>query len=149
VRRCGLALRLYPVNYHMCEYVAERAWMVEGGGTPGLVEAAREWSSRGLALNPYRRRLNEVAARVKSVESPAGAVAMWQRFLDWDFWKPDSHAVMADLKLEAGDYEGALESVRWLEGTEYHDRMLRRVQAAWRRERRMPRPAAPVPPIGP
>lgn len=147
LRRGETAFRLYPFSYHLCEFMAETAWEArfgEGGAVrDDMAAAANDWCRRGLVLNRRSRRLNELAARGLALRSPAASVAFWRKYVQWDFWQPDNHAVLADLQIGAGDYAGALDSLRWAARSTHHERVLRRLRAAWRREREAPPQAPP------
>ena len=67
-------------------------------------------------------------------EQPAAAAAGWEVYLDRRFWDPFNHSVMAELWAVAGDYRQARESLRWTEGSRYHNETRKLVLEAWRRE---------------
>jgi hypothetical protein len=138
LRRCEQAYQFYPHSYFLCEFAAERAYADRAAGDTSWTGIVERWCDRGLAANPHARRIRELAARALSVESPQAAVEYWQRYVDWDFWRPDCHAVMLELRLKAGDFSGAMESLRWLEGSPYHDWGRRRIRRAWTLEGKPP-----------
>ncbi len=117
LRRGEASFQAYPWNYYLCIYLAEAAWHASGSAAeserPFLLDAARKWCERGLALNPYRSQLRWLKTEFLRRESPARALQYWRAYVEWDFWTPHHHAALAELAAEAGDFRQAEESLYW------------------------------------
>jgi len=139
--------RLHRWNYYLCVLAGETAYRARTeGGTfddDGRLSAARFWCRRGLDLNPYKRALRLLEVRLAADTSGADeAVGLWERYLDWHFWDPYNHRVMAELHAEAGDYDKAIARLKWIENSPRHREAARQsINEAWRREMQPPPPA--------
>ncbi|MFO7871299.1 MAG: hypothetical protein R6V03_07705 [Kiritimatiellia bacterium] len=142
VRRCRSAHRLYPYNYYFCAFTAERLYRERSGADGSVladrIELARFWCEEGLDLNPYKRKLRSLKARLLAIESPERAARYWDEFVQWDFWRPSNHAILVDLYVQAGKLAEAARSLKWLEGTKYHDPAAEQIDSAWEKERTLP-----------
>lgn len=142
-RRCLAANRLYRHNYYFSILTAEACYYgrfdrVTGEDKPGRVEIANYWCDAGLRLNNYQQPLRRLKARLLARTSPAEAVAYWRAYVDWHFWEPQNHAVLAELYAGAGDLDGAVAELYWTRGTEHEATARRAIDEAWRRERALP-----------
>jgi hypothetical protein len=136
------AWALYPHNAHLCQWVAEKA-LYDGPGPDGLPEQRRLriaalWCGRGLALMPRNRVLLLAHTRMLQRSDPAGAAAFWSRYVEWHFWDPFNHAVLAGLLARSGDFAGALKALELTAGSRWHEVAGNEVREAWERERRTP-----------
>jgi len=144
LRRCEYAHSLYPLSFRICAFAADRAYRdrFDGRGEvlPERLAAARLWCDRGLELVFQRRhrRMREIEARLTARESPREGMLLWKDFVEWEFWEEGNQAVLADLQIGAGDYEGALATMQWARRSPHHRTLRRRLAKAWRRERRPP-----------
>jgi hypothetical protein len=141
--RAERAHRLYPWNAGLCQWAADRAFY-DGPGPDRLSEAERrrladEWCQRGLALNPHDRPLRLIRARSLALGSPSAGLASWREYLDWHYWDPYNHAVLASLHAQAGDYERALDALEMAHGSPHDASTRAEILEAWRRERTPPR----------
>ena len=142
-RRCERAQALYPYNYNFCILAAEMAYGRARGMVTGseLREISERWCDEGLKLNRYRRKLRVLKAKHLAVRSPEEAVTYWEEYVDWHFWDPYNHALLANIYASAGYFGKALESLEWVKGSEHHEKAAASVRSAWRREsisRRLP-----------
>ena len=97
-RLCEQAHRLYPHNYRFCAWTAASAWKARGtGDTPERVATADNWCAVGLAVNPLHRPLRLLRARLLQRQAPGEAAAYWARYVEWHFWEPANHAILAEL----------------------------------------------------
>ena len=142
LRRCEHAYALYAGSYYLCEFAADRAYGdrfdADKNMRPERIEAARLWCDRGLALVKLHRQLREIDARLAAMESPAEGMRRWEDYVEWEFWVPGNQAVLADLQIQAGDYGGAMDSLRRAKQHDDYERLQRRLRRAWRRERKPP-----------
>jgi tetratricopeptide (TPR) repeat protein len=134
---------LYPWNASLCEWVADCAFY-DGPGPDDLDEPerrrlARLWCQRGLALNRYGRPLHLIRARERAIESAPAGLACWREYLDWHYWDPYNHAVLASLHAKAGEYEHALDALEMARDSEHYAVARAEILEAWRRERTAPR----------
>lgn len=139
--RCETAYRIYPYSYHMCSWIGQQAYSSrrssQGDVIPDRVAAARTWCDRGLVLNDRLKSLQKLSARLKARTSPAEALADWEEYVDWDFWRPRNHALTVDLAIRAGDLGKAAEALRWVKGKD-RKRAADRLRRAWQREKKLP-----------
>ena len=137
-RLCETAHRLYPHNYYFCIWTAEMAYYARPGAGPEddrfLLSVASRWCDAGLRLNPYKSQLRMLKARLLALSSPADGARYWERYVDWHFWEPAHHAALAEFRAAAGDFDGAMESLKWAKGSPYYAAALRSVHDAWQRE---------------
>ena len=143
LRLCDNARRLYPFNYYFCIFAAETAFYARPGDTPEedrtrLADAGR-WCDAAMRLNPYRSQVRLLKARLLAVSSPAAAAAFWARYVDWNFWEPNNHAVLAEFYAQAGDFDKAMASLKWAKDSKYYADAEAKVREAWKREREPPR----------
>jgi len=141
-RRCERARRLYPYNYYFCILASEKAYdrarSLRGAGKADLMAISEKWCDEGLALNRYRRKLRVLKAKHLRRRSPDEAVMYWEEYVDWHFWDPYNHALLADIYASAGYFGKALESLEWVKGSEHYDRVAASVRHAWRGEMKSP-----------
>lgn len=140
LRWCETAQRLYGANYYvsiLAATTAEKAgWDApDGPGAAAMRTAAEVWCDRGLGQNPYRGELRRLKARILAERDPAAGVRYWTEYLEWDFWNPYHHAVMVDLLIRAGDYERAMQALKWTRDTSWYEPLARKLADAVRRER--------------
>lgn len=134
---CERADALYPWNYYFCAWAAERAFYADDRGDTRVDRraAAARWCERGLALNPYAMELRLLDARLAEARSPAEAARKWAGYVDWHFWEPYNHAILVELYARAGQYENAMQSMRWVAGSRYEREARAALRSAWQRER--------------
>ena len=122
---CARARSQYPWNYRACEFAADTALDTAGqrrGEEQDLwLERAEEWSEDGLRLNPYDGDLRLVKTRVLETASLREALDYWKTYVDWEYWDPFNHAVLADLYARAGDLVGARHSHPLVKGSVYYE----------------------------
>ncbi len=142
LRLCHRAHRLYAWNYSVCSLAAERAYYASPRGDPSeerrLLAATEHWTAVGLALNPYIPELNLLRVRLLARESLSEAIQHWERYVDWHFWEPHNHAVMAELYAENGDFNKAYRSLSWTKRTEHYAPTREAILRAWQREMTAP-----------
>jgi hypothetical protein len=127
VSKAQEAYDLYPYNYHMSRWVAEKALYSNQNAI-----VASEWVSRGIALNPWQRELQWLNTVLIGQTSAVEAAQLWEAYSDWAFWNrwnlagrvywyalagrvEDAEDYFAYLKGQNGDYawaEQALKSAR-------------------------------------
>lgn len=138
INRCENAHGLYPYNYYFCIWTAEKAYYAglnsDGTNARRHTAAVRAWCDRGLALNFHKSQLRLLKTRLLENESLAAAIKYWEEYVDWHFWEPYNHAVLAEMYAGAGDFDKAIRSLRWVKGSEHYDKASARLQEAWKRE---------------
>ena len=137
VRRCAAADNLYSRNYYACETAAKAAYSAYAGGGRGAdrwFPVAGSWCAEGLALNPYRGPLRLLKAFLLAEQSPAEAVDYWSEYVEWNFWVPHNHAILAELQAAAGNFHDAFESLALIRGREPYEAARQAVRDAWRKE---------------
>ena len=136
LRTAELAHRLYPFNYGLCVLCADTAFLgsLNAAGADGdaLLESARTWCERGLALNSYDRRLvfRKMGILGATENTHAAALELWEQYTDWDFWNPDNHFYLGMMYVMSGNLEKARESVNWARGSAYYSRLVRSIEEA-------------------
>jgi len=95
---------------------------------------ARRWCEIGLELNPFRRPLRVLKTGLLARDSLRDAIDYWERYVDWHFWDPGNHALLAELYAEDGDFGKAMQSLRWVQGSEHYEAVRSALQDAWRNE---------------
>jgi len=142
LRMASLASRIYPWNFYLCAWVAESAFGGSPGAEPGeraaLRAAAGRWCARSLELNPYKRNMNVLNARLLEAGSPAGAVEFWRRYVELQYWSRYNHALLAELCAAAGEFAEAARELEMARGGPGFDDARARVMAAWEKEKRQP-----------
>ena len=117
---CRRAFALYPFNYYMSIFVAERAYYsgesMSGPGAEERLWEARLWCERGLAQNRWDSQLRRLMTRFLLLESPVRAVQFWEEHTAWQFWEPYNHAVLAELYVRAGELDKAEKELFWAGG---------------------------------
>jgi len=140
--RCETAYSLYPYSYRLCQRIAKKAYRGryddKGDEVPERIAAARLWCKRGLALNPYKRRLRLIQARLLARKSPREAMEYWEEYVGWEFWRPANHSVRVGLYLKAGEFARAAEALKWVRGSKYYRKSHERLLRAWREEAASP-----------
>jgi hypothetical protein len=148
-RRCEDAYRLYPYNYYLCIWIAEKCWYarhdLDGSESPGRVELARLWCDRGLALNRRKSQLRLLKTRLLARHSVREAIDHWNDYVRWHFWEPHNHAILVELYAEAGDFAEALRSLEWVKGSKHYAEAHLKLQTAWAKEIARPPIAPPRP----
>jgi hypothetical protein len=141
----SFAGRLYPWNFYLCAHAAELAFArsheAEPAERPALTSAAGRWCARSLRLNPYKRNMNVLNARLLQLESPARAAEFWRRYMELQYWSRYNHALLAELCAGAGEFAEALMALEMARGGPGYDDARARVMAAWEKEKRQPAPA--------
>lgn len=151
---CSMAHAFYPHNYYCALLAGQRAWDMRSGCSSDeeravLTALAAHWCDVGLALNPYQLDLRYLRMRILEAFSIQEAIAYWQRHVEWQFWAPYNHLVLVELHSKAGDFEKAVEAMKWVRGTEYEREASARLREAWEKESSFPagtdRRPAPAP----
>jgi hypothetical protein len=133
---CKRASRLYPIDYYFCMWTAEKAYYssLEPGlhrlWRDGRRQVAREWCERGLKLNFYKSPLRLLNTRLLAEDSLEDAIDYWHGFVEWQFWNPYNHAVMAELHARNGDRLRAEQELEWVKGSEFYREYAAKVKAA-------------------
>ncbi len=128
---------LYPWNYNLCIWCAEKAYynrFEDGREQEELIDSAEKWCERGLDLNKFKSQLRLLKARLLARESSAEAAEYWREYVQWDFWRPYHHAVLAEFYIGAGKLWEAADELRWLQNSEYYDDISEKIREAWRKE---------------
>ena len=133
----------YPYDYRLCVWIGEGAFYGWGGSPDThdgpLLDVASVWCERGLSMNPHSRSLRLLRTRVLELEAPSDAAAYWEDFVEWDFWDPFNHAVLAGLAARAGGFVKALRSLEMTRNSPYYDDTRKDIRRAWKIElSRMP-----------
>lgn len=136
------AHKAYPHNYHLCVWAGETAFY-----TAGRVDAeesdrrymlAAQWAMRGLQLNPYSSQLQLLHARMLAREDPCAAAESWREYVDWHYWEPFNHAVLAEFEAECGWFERAAESLLRAQRSSHYPAAKAAVMTAWRQAMQPP-----------
>lgn len=140
VHGCKTACRLYPANYYFAMWTAETAyyrWEADKGLDHAL-EAARKWCDAGLRVNHYRSSLRLLKMRLLRMDSTGEATTYWQEYVDWHFWNPHNHAVLAELYADSGRWGKAMQELRWVKGSPYYEHTRRTINGLWREQMKPP-----------
>ena len=133
---CEWAHKLYPIDYYFCMWTAEKAYYssLEPGVHPVWRDRrwrlAGEWCERGLRLNPYKSPLRLLKTRLLAENSLGDAIGYWQRFVEWQFWNPYNHAVLAELYARQGDRGRAEQELGWVKDSKLREESAVKVEAA-------------------
>jgi len=135
LNRCEEAYRLYPCNYYFCIWTAEKAYYrsfgVEKNEARKLLAAAERWCDAGLELNFCNSQLRLLKTRLIERKSVPDAINYWQAYVEWQFWEPYNHAVLADLYVKSGQFEKASDSLQWVKGSKYYPETAKKLKDAW------------------
>jgi hypothetical protein len=124
IDNCRRAYALYPFNYRFCLLAAEAAHdsaaKLTGDEAKARLALAELWCRRGIVLNPYPRGFQWLLSEFLWKQSPEFAIDTWRRYVDWDFWSPYNHSVLADMYVKAGDIARAEKELAWTKDSEYY-----------------------------
>lgn len=139
---------LYPYNYYLCIHAAETAYHAALGtensrARERLLRSASHWCDKGLQLNPHKASLQLLKSRLLVRTAPAKAAENWAAYVDRHFWEPYNHAMLVEFYALAGQFDRAMQSLQWTEGTRYHDDAARALREAWQREMAPPPTVVP------
>ena len=133
---CARAYRLYRHNVYFSIWTAEKAYY-DGSDealTPGRLAIAERWCDLGLRQNAHKRSLRLLKTYLLLRDDPAAALSWWKRYVDWHFWSPFNHSVLAELYALNGDDFRARQSMTWVVGSSHEAATRKAIQAAWRRD---------------
>ena len=134
-RRCEVAYRLYPYNYYLCIWIAEKCWYarydIDGSESGTRLALAAKWCDRGLKLNMRKSQLRLLKTRLLAKGSVHDAIEHWLDYVDWHFWEPYNHAVLVGLYAEAGNYAEAMNSLQWVKGSKHYAEAHLKLQKSW------------------
>ena len=138
LKNCERAFMLYPHNYRFCTWTAEMAWYGRHG-EDGIQNAqkrafAEHWCRHGLSQNPFDRQLWMLEVNLLMDTELKTAIEKLEEHIEWDFWEPYHHAVLAELYSRDGRYGDAIDSLAWVKGSEYERDARQRVREAWKAE---------------
>ncbi len=135
---------LDEANYNVCEHAARLAWdcaaRTTGAARNAMTEQSRLWCDRALILNPYQRSMRWMHAQQLAREDPGLGLAAWRAYVEWEFWEPENHLILAELALNAHCLEIAEQALRWAQGAPGYAAMAERIKQE--RERAAPPPRA-------
>lgn len=124
---------LNAANYNVCEHAARRAWdfanLTTGVTQTVLREQARLWCDRALTMNPYQRSMRWMHAQQLARENAGLGLAAWQAYVEWEFWRPENHLILADMALNAGRLDVAEQALLWAAGAADYAAMAARIKA--------------------
>lgn len=133
---------LNAANYNACEHAARLAWDIANRTTGvnriELREQARLWCDRALALNPYQRSMRWMHAQQLAREDAGRGLSAWHAYVEWDFWQPENHLILADMALNARRLDIAEQALPWAAGAADYAAMAARIKAE--RQRVPPQP---------
>ena len=102
---------MYPYNYYFCIWTAEKAYYtsfeVDNKEALRRLNIAQRWCNAGLGLNAYNSQLRRLKTHLLEKKSPSEAADYWKKYVEWQFWEPYNHAVLAELYAETGDFDKA------------------------------------------
>lgn len=132
--------RWYPWQDRACMVVASVAYresrMRNEPADGRFHTAAEQWCNEGLRLNPFKRQLNLLKARLLADRSLPEAITFWERYVQWHFWDPFNHRIRVELYARKGDFAAALEALEWTRDSVQYERARSALRAAWDRENR-------------
>jgi hypothetical protein len=132
---CLTAERLYPYNFYVQQYICERAYYdsFEASSTEEaaeLLDVSRRWCDRGLHLNYYDRTLRLRRVVLLARRDLERAVREMEQYVDWHFWHPHNHAILASLYAKSGDFDKAEQSLFLVKQSKYYEDAVRSVERA-------------------
>jgi hypothetical protein len=138
LRLAERAYRFYPYHYYLCIWACRSAYEAAAAAgasdAEGWRAAAGRWCERGLALNPYKRQLRLIRARIIARASPADAARYWEEYLSWHFWDQENHVAMVEFYAKAGRLHEAMEQLKWLKGADAEARARAALRRVWQAE---------------
>jgi len=136
LKNCYTAHSIYPHNYYYCIFSAKKAFgMWQSLGNEKYYGIAEYWCKEAYALNRYNSEVRELMALILLKKSPDLAVDNWRSYVDWNFWNPYNHAVMAELHAKSGNFSAAVSSLEWVKGSKYYEPARRKVTEEWDKSR--------------
>jgi len=145
LRLAAAAQSLYPHNYYFCIWAAEKAYytslVADKKDAQELLANSDRWCETGLALNHYKSQLRLLKTHLLEGKSVPDALKYWNQYVEWQFWEPYNHAVLAELYAKAGEFEKSLEELRWVKGSEHYAATGKRIAEAWKRDMTLTSPS--------
>ncbi|MDA0322801.1 MAG: hypothetical protein O2923_08820 [Verrucomicrobia bacterium] len=138
LKLCRTAEKLYPFNFYVQQYISEKAYYASFDAesheeAAALLKLSQHWCDRGLRLNYYDRTLRLRRVALLAGEDLVSAVAEMERYLDWHYWHPHNHAIMARLYARAGEFDKAEQSLFLVERSPYYEDAVHGVELAKRK----------------
>ena len=53
-------------------------------------------------------------------KSPEEGRAYWETYVEWDFWSPYAHAVLAEMYARSGNFQRAESELQWTQNSEFY-----------------------------
>lgn len=123
---CRRAYTLYPHNYYFSTLAAETAYssaqQSEADVRRQWIQDAAVWCERGLRQNWWKSQMRRLKARLLWATSPSESIRFWKTYVDWHYWEPYNHAVLAEMYGEMGDFEMAESTLALIRDTREGDR---------------------------
>lgn len=139
---CSEAYAIYPHNYYFSIYVSERNYYErkasDGPGQDDRLLKAALWCDRGLKQNFHKSQLRLLKTRLLARTSLDDAIVFWEEYVQWHFWEPYNHAVLAEMYAKRGDFSKAAQSLQWLKGTKHYPDAIKKFNKAWEQEKKPP-----------
>jgi tetratricopeptide (TPR) repeat protein len=138
--RCEDAYKFYKHNYYFSILCAEKSWYEYSCSTNNdvrakeLLEIASKWCEIGLTQNKYRSQLRLLKARLLFLENPSQAIDYWKQYVEWDFWYPYNHAVLAEMYIDNGEYEKALKTLELIRNFKESEPLFLKLATAWQHD---------------
>lgn len=113
-----------PRNYHFWALAADDAWNARAAAPTReedarLRAAAELWCGRALKENPWHPKARVLWANILAERDPAEALRYWQGCVEWQYWEPFNHALLAELLARTGDFAAASNTLSRIQGRPY------------------------------
>jgi len=129
---------LYPWHYLAFTHAAARANKEAKDNPERMIEMkdiANRFCTLSLRLNPYKRQMRLMEARLISEKNTLLAVDKWKSYLEWAFWDPLNHKIMVEFYLKAGDFASAMESLEFTLNSPYYEECRNMIRDFWEKEK--------------
>lgn len=140
--QCSKAQRLYPYNYRLLAWGAEKAFdhsqNTIGADRIEYIHLAETLCNRGLSLNRYMMPLPFIKMQLLCLTSIKEGIKYWEQYVEWDYWNSYNHAVLAGLYAADGEFGKAMQSLQFIKGTEDFAEANKIVQDYWNADSAMP-----------
>lgn len=142
LNRCEESHSLYPYNYYFSIWTGEKAYYTSFDADKEearkLLAASERWCDIGLAQNFHNSQLRLLKTHLIERRSLPDAIKYWEAYVEWQFWEPHNHAVLAEMYAKAGNFEKAFEELEWVKGSKHHAETAKKIREAWDKDMKPP-----------
>jgi hypothetical protein len=113
-------------HYHFWALAADDAWNARRVAPRPEAEEllgrqAGQWCRKALDANPWHPKARVLWASIVAERDPREALRYWQTCVEWQYWEPFNHALMAELLGRSGEFALASNTLERIKGMPYYE----------------------------